>query len=144
MPVTVSPPVTTVLHCLHWSVFKTNWRPMAAGNWSSGSKWFCPVCNWNQIRTSQPCPVVSNAGCCWPGPWSESRSCCCWMSRLIIWILMRSVGWRGDYRNYLRHKQQLLDAETKQQAQFDRELAREEAWIRQGIKARRTRNEGGG
>ncbi len=48
----------------------------------------------------------------------------------------------GDYDNYLRRKQEILDAEERQNAEFDKKLAKEEAWIRQGIKARRTRNEG--
>lgn len=50
--------------------------------------------------------------------------------------------WPGDYENYLRRKQEALDAEEKQNALFDKKLAQEEVWIRQGIKARRTRNEG--
>lgn len=47
-----------------------------------------------------------------------------------------------DYNTYLERKQDLLDAQKKQDALFDKRLAEEEAWIRQGIKARRTRNEG--
>ncbi len=50
--------------------------------------------------------------------------------------------WRGDYQGFLRHREQQLAAEEKANALFDRKLAQEEAWIRQGIKARRTRNEG--
>ncbi len=50
--------------------------------------------------------------------------------------------WPGDYAMYLRRKQETLDAEEKQDALFDKKLAQEEVWIRQGIKARRTRNEG--
>ncbi len=48
----------------------------------------------------------------------------------------------GDLDNYLRRKQEILHAEDKQNADFDKKLAVEETWIRQGIKARRTRNEG--
>ena len=48
----------------------------------------------------------------------------------------------GDWNNYLRRKAEQLAAEEKANAEFDKKLAREEAWIRQGIKARRTRNEG--
>ncbi len=54
----------------------------------------------------------------------------------------RLTSWPGDYDLYLERKQAALEAEQKQQAEFDRKLAIEEAWIRQGIKARRTRNEG--
>jgi ATP-binding cassette subfamily F protein uup len=50
--------------------------------------------------------------------------------------------WRGDYRGFLRHREQQLEAERRAEELFDRKLAQEEAWIRQGIKARRTRNEG--
>ena len=50
--------------------------------------------------------------------------------------------WRGDYRGFVHHRQQQLAAEDKANALFDRRLAQEERWIRQGIKARRRRNEG--
>ena len=48
----------------------------------------------------------------------------------------------GDYDAYLAQKQHLLEVEASQRAEFDKKLAQEEAWIRQGVKARRTRNEG--
>lgn len=48
----------------------------------------------------------------------------------------------GSYNRYLELKQQLLEEEERQNAEFDKKLAQEERWIRQGIKARRTRNEG--
>lgn len=54
----------------------------------------------------------------------------------------RLFDWTCDYSTFLQRKQQLLEAEEKQNALFDKKLAVEEAWIRQGIKARRTRNEG--
>ncbi len=50
--------------------------------------------------------------------------------------------WRGNYTGFLRHREQQLNAEEEANKQFDRKLAQEEVWIRQGIKARRTRNEG--
>ena len=50
--------------------------------------------------------------------------------------------WSCDYDTFLKRKEAALDAEEKQNALFDKKLAQEEAWIRQGIKARRTRNEG--
>ncbi len=52
------------------------------------------------------------------------------------------TSWPGDYDNYLRRKQEALDAEAEANALFDKRLAQEETWIRQGIQARRTRNEG--
>ncbi|NLS12558.1 ABC transporter ATP-binding protein [Vibrio sp. SM6] len=48
----------------------------------------------------------------------------------------------GDYDNYLIEKEEQLRVEEMQNAEFDKKLAQEEVWIRQGIKARRTRNEG--
>ncbi|MBT4448444.1 MAG: ATP-binding cassette domain-containing protein, partial [Gammaproteobacteria bacterium] len=52
------------------------------------------------------------------------------------------TSWPGSYDKYLTAKQQQLDAEETSNALFDKKLAEEEVWIRQGIKARRTRNEG--
>jgi ABC transport system ATP-binding/permease protein len=52
------------------------------------------------------------------------------------------TDWPGDYDSYLRRKAEALETEERANALFDRKLAQEEAWIRQGIKARRTRNEG--
>jgi ATP-binding cassette subfamily F protein uup len=54
----------------------------------------------------------------------------------------RLTSWECDYPTYLRRKEALLLNEEKERALFDKVLAREEEWIRQGIKARRTRNEG--
>jgi ATP-binding cassette subfamily F protein uup len=48
----------------------------------------------------------------------------------------------GDFEAYLRKKEELLEIEARTTANFDKKLAGEEAWARQGIKARRTRNEG--
>jgi ATP-binding cassette subfamily F protein uup len=52
------------------------------------------------------------------------------------------TSWDCDYSTFLRRKGALLEHEEKEWAQFDKNLAKEEEWIRQGIKARRTRNEG--
>ncbi|HAD58662.1 MAG TPA: ABC transporter ATP-binding protein [Planctomycetaceae bacterium] len=54
----------------------------------------------------------------------------------------RMFDWTCDYQTFLKRRDQLLAAEEAENAQFDRKLAEEERWIRQGIKARRTRNEG--
>ena len=54
----------------------------------------------------------------------------------------RVTSWPGDYENYLRRREERLHAEAQAFALFDKKLAQEEVWIRQGIKARRTRNEG--
>ena len=61
-----------------------------------------------------------------------------------IWELDRGTlrDFPGDFQNYLRRKQEILHAEERGNAEFDKKLAAEEVWIRQGIKARRTRNEG--
>lgn len=52
------------------------------------------------------------------------------------------LDWSCDYETFIRRREAALTAEGEQWHQFDKKLAREEAWIRQGIKARRTRNEG--
>ncbi|WP_321404973.1 ATP-binding cassette domain-containing protein [Maridesulfovibrio sp.] len=52
------------------------------------------------------------------------------------------ADWSCDYDTFLKRKEDLLAAEEKNRSEFDKKLAREEVWIRQGIKARRTRNEG--
>ena len=52
------------------------------------------------------------------------------------------TSWPGDYRNFLRRKEKALGDEAVADARFDKKLEQEEEWVRQGIKARRTRNEG--
>ncbi len=54
----------------------------------------------------------------------------------------RLTSWPGDYATFLRRKEEMLSVEAAHDAKFDKRLAEEEAWLRQGIKARRTRNEG--
>jgi len=54
----------------------------------------------------------------------------------------RLSSWPGDYANFLRRKEEWLSTEAVRQEKFDKKLAEEEVWLRQGIKARRTRNEG--
>ncbi|MCA9409142.1 MAG: ABC transporter ATP-binding protein, partial [Candidatus Omnitrophica bacterium] len=51
-------------------------------------------------------------------------------------------SWTCDYNTFLERKQAALEAEANQREEFARKLSQEEAWIRKGIKARRTRNEG--
>ena len=52
------------------------------------------------------------------------------------------TSWPGDFSNYLRRKEESLEAEFRANERFDKSLDQEEIWVRQGIKARRTRNEG--
>ncbi|HRF88481.1 MAG TPA: ATP-binding cassette domain-containing protein, partial [Pseudomonadales bacterium] len=61
-----------------------------------------------------------------------------------IWEIDRGqvLVWRGDYRGFLEYREQRLASEEKSNSEFDKKLAEEERWIRTGIKARRTRNEG--
>ncbi|MDA0254498.1 MAG: ATP-binding cassette domain-containing protein [Planctomycetota bacterium] len=61
-----------------------------------------------------------------------------------IWELDRGrlYDWSCDYDTFLVRKAEMLEAEEKQNTLFDKKLAQEEVWIRKGIKARRTRNEG--
>ncbi len=54
----------------------------------------------------------------------------------------RLSSWPGSYETFLRRKEEWLANEAVQRAKFDKRLAEEETWLRQGIKARRTRNEG--
>ena len=54
----------------------------------------------------------------------------------------RLIRWPGDYQDTMQRKQRALEVESNHNAEFDRKLALEETWVRQGIKARRTRNEG--
>ena len=54
----------------------------------------------------------------------------------------RLISFDCDYKTYLERRQTLLDAEEKERHEFDRKQAKEEVWIRQGVRARRTRNEG--
>ncbi|MBS1126654.1 MAG: transporter ATP-binding protein, partial [Nitrospirae bacterium] len=63
-------------------------------------------------------------------------------SRIIELDRGRVTDWPGDFATYLTRRQAQLEAEATQNALFDKKLSQEEAWIRQGIKARRTRNEG--
>lgn len=63
-------------------------------------------------------------------------------SRILEIESGRLFDWTCDYDTFLRRKEEQLAALEKQEALFDKKLAEEEAWIRQGIKARRTRNEG--
>ena len=51
-------------------------------------------------------------------------------------------SWPGDWANYVRRREERLHAEAQENTRFDKMLAQEEVWIRQGIKARRTRDEG--
>jgi ATP-binding cassette subfamily F protein uup len=52
------------------------------------------------------------------------------------------TDWPEDYQNYLRRREERANAEAKENERFDKRLSQEEVWIRQGVKARRTRNEG--
>ena len=63
-------------------------------------------------------------------------------TRIVEMDRGRLVSYPGDFASFQRRKAAALAAEEEQAAEFDRKLAVEEAWIRQGIKARRTRNEG--
>lgn len=63
-------------------------------------------------------------------------------TRIVELDRTRLTSWPGDYRNFLRRKEEALHAEDLEKEQFEKKLGAEEIWIRQGIKARRTRNEG--
>ena len=63
-------------------------------------------------------------------------------TRIIELDRGKATSWPGDYANFLRRKEEALHAEELENKRFDKKLAQEEIWIRQGVKARRTRNEG--
>ena len=63
-------------------------------------------------------------------------------TRIIELDRGKATSWPGDYKNFLRRKEESLHAEGQENKRFDKKLAQEEVWIRQGVKARRTRNEG--
>lgn len=63
-------------------------------------------------------------------------------NRIVEIERARTFDFKTDYATFLLRREELLAAEEKEQKRFDRKLAEEEVWIRKGIKARRTRNEG--
>ncbi len=63
-------------------------------------------------------------------------------TRIVELDRARLYDWACDYPTFLKRKEELLHAEARQYALFDKRLAQEEVWIRKGIEARRTRNEG--
>jgi ATP-binding cassette subfamily F protein uup len=63
-------------------------------------------------------------------------------SRIVDLDRGKLTSWPGDFAVYRKRKEEALEAESKAWSDFDKNLAREEVWVRQGIKARRTRNEG--
>ena len=63
-------------------------------------------------------------------------------TRIVEIDRWKVFNWTCDYATYLKRKEAQLESEAGQQVFFDRRLAQEEAWVRQGIRARRTRNEG--
>ncbi|QDV70584.1 ABC transporter ATP-binding protein uup [Rosistilla carotiformis] len=82
----------------------------------------------------------------WPGTLIFVTHDRMFLRRLATRILEIDRGklfdWSCDYDTFLKRKEEALAAQEKQDALFDKKLAQEEVWIRQGIKARRTRNEG--
>lgn len=63
-------------------------------------------------------------------------------TRIIEIDIGQLTSWQGNYQGFLKNKETELRAESHQQKIFDKIMSQEEVWIRQGIKARRTRNEG--
>ena len=63
-------------------------------------------------------------------------------TRIIELDRGRLTSWPGDYANYLQKKAEALETEARDLDRLDKKLEKEEAWLRQGVKARRTRNEG--
>jgi ATP-binding cassette subfamily F protein uup len=63
-------------------------------------------------------------------------------SRVVALDRGRIYSFPGDYDTFVKRREEALHAEARQEAEFDKKLAQEEAWLRKGVKARRTRNEG--
>jgi len=63
-------------------------------------------------------------------------------TRIIELDRGKIFSWSCSYQTFLERKQMALEVESAQRADFDKKLAEEEAWLRKGVKARRTRNEG--
>ncbi|MBN2341493.1 MAG: ATP-binding cassette domain-containing protein [Deltaproteobacteria bacterium] len=63
-------------------------------------------------------------------------------TRIVDLDAGKLTSWPGNYERYLQKKEELLEVARVHNEKFEKKLAEEEAWIRQGIKARRTRNEG--
>ena len=82
----------------------------------------------------------------WPGAVMFITHDRAFLQRLATRILeldrTQLTSWDCNYHTYLRRKEHALHAEQEENARFDKKLAEEEIWVRQGIKARRTRNEG--
>jgi ATP-binding cassette subfamily F protein uup len=82
----------------------------------------------------------------WPGAVLFITHDRAFLQRLATRILeidrAKLTSWPGNYDNYLIRKEKMIEDEATANARFDKKLAQEEVWIRQGIKARRTRNEG--
>ena len=82
----------------------------------------------------------------WPGAVLFITHDRAFLQRLATRILeidrAKLTSWPGNYDNFLIRKEKVLEDEEVANAKFDKKLAQEEVWIRQGIKARRTRNEG--
>jgi ATP-binding cassette subfamily F protein uup len=82
----------------------------------------------------------------WPGAVMFITHDRAFLQRLATRILeidrAKLTSWPGNYSNYLIRKEKSIEDEESANARFDKKLAQEEVWIRQGIKARRTRNEG--
>jgi ATP-binding cassette subfamily F protein uup len=82
----------------------------------------------------------------WPGAVMFITHDRAFLQRLATRILeldrTQLTSWDCNYHTYLRRKEQALHAEQEENSRFDKKLAEEEIWVRQGIKARRTRNEG--
>ena len=69
-------------------------------------------------------------------------SCADWRPAIVELDRGRLTSFPGNFDGYLQRKDELFEIEERASAKFDKKLAEEEAWIRRGIKARRTRNEG--
>lgn len=112
------------------------------------------VCDPDLLLLDEPTNHLDITSILWLEEFLENCSCALlfvthdrsFLEKLATRILDLDRGkitsWPGDYATYLRRKEDALAACKEQNRIFDRKLAKEEIWVRKGIKARRTRNEG--
>jgi ATP-binding cassette subfamily F protein uup len=114
----------------------------------------CMVCQPDLLILDEPTNHLDLPAIEWLESWLLQAGCALlfvthdrtFLQRLASRILDLERGaltsWACDYQTYVQRKEEWLAGEAKRNAEFDKRLSQEEAWIRQGIKARRTRNEG--
>ena len=126
--------------------------PAAGGGARSSARRSCPspicCCSTSRRTTSTSTPSAGSRTTCanYGGALLFVTHDRAFLSALATRIVEldrgRLTSWPGDYANYLQKKAEALETEARDLDRLDKKLEKEEAWLRQGVKARRTRNEG--